>query len=245
MTAEERAALAESLSRPRPSPSFAHTCRWLTFCFAAFIVSIVIFGGLAWLIAPANGGSEWRMALSIAAFFILVFLCLPVCLLAARDVLGDYRRARQSKRDYERTYAAQMREALENGRAAVCRIRAVGVIVVEQSKYDFGSIVIYDLGDGTSFLMWEQDLYDPEEGYFTDQLPQKFEIVRTAAHDLWLGLANFEGNLEPELSILDEDLPAALFYRRDSPKSESVLPGRPHEVLARWGYEEDRRGAGC
>ncbi len=113
------------------------------------------------------------------------------------------------------------------------------MIVVEQSKYDFGSIVIYDLGDGTSFLMWEQDLYDPEDGYFTDRLPQKFEIVRTAAHGLWLGLANLEGKLEPELKIADEDLPEEFFCRRDLPKSEIVVPGRPREVLVRWGYEED------
>jgi hypothetical protein len=237
MTAEERAGLAKSLARPCPPPSLAHLCRRLAFCFAAFIASAVVFGGLAWAIAPGDRGSDWRMALSIAAFFLLVCLCLPVCLLVAVDLIGNYRRARQHARGYAQTYAGQKREALENGRAAVSRISAVGVIVVEESKYDFGSIVIYDLGDSTSFLMWEQDLYDPEEGYFTDSLPQKFEIVRTAAHGLWLGLANLEGKLEPELRIRDEDLPEALFYHRNSPKSESVVLGRPREVLARFGYE--------
>jgi hypothetical protein len=245
MTAEERAVLAESLARPYRGASFAHMCRRLAFWFAAFIVAVVIFGGMAWLIAPADGGSVWRMALSIAAFVILVFLCLPVCLLAACDVLGDYRRARHYKRDHERTRVPHMREALENGRAAVSRISAEGVIVVEESLYDFGSIVIYDLGDGTSFFMWEQDLYDSEDADFTDQLPQKFEIIRTAAHGVWLGLTNFEGKLEPELRICDEDLPEKFFYRRDLPKSESVVPGRPREVLAGFGYEEDGRGAGC
>jgi hypothetical protein len=242
VTAEERASLAESLAKPCPPPSSARLCRRLAFCLAAFVVSAVVFGGLAWGIAPGEGGSDWRMALSIAALFLLVFLCLPVCLLASCDMLGDYRRARQSKRSYDQTDAPHMREALENGRATVCRISAV---VVEMSKYDLGSIVLYDLGDGTSFLMWEQDLYDPEDGYFTDQLPQKFEIVRTEAHGLWLGLANCEGKLDPELSIFDEDLPQEFYYRRDSPKSERVVLGRPREVLAGWGYEEDFRGAGC
>jgi hypothetical protein len=245
MTADEHAALAASLARPCRAPSFARMCRRLAFWFAAFMVSVVIFGGLAWLIAPAVDGPAWRMALSIAAFVILVLLCLPICLLASCDVLGDYRRARQSKRSYDQTDAPHMQDALESGRAAVCRISAVGVVVVEMSKYDLGSIVLYDLGDGTSFLMWEQDLYDPEDGYFTDQLPQKFEIVRTAAHGLWLGLANCEGKLEPELSIFDEDLPQEFYYHRDSPKSERVVLGRPREVLAGWGYEEDFRGAGC
>ena len=46
MTAEERAALAESLARPYRGASFAHMCRRLGFWFATFVVSVVIFGGL-------------------------------------------------------------------------------------------------------------------------------------------------------------------------------------------------------
>jgi hypothetical protein len=239
MTAEERAGLAESLARPRRARSVAHMLRWLAIWLAVLPAGICVFGGLGWLIGFSDDVPTWRGVLAIVVAATPIFACLMISLMGAGAVIGHYRDCGRYEKDFERTYAPQMREALANGRATVCRISAVGVIVVEESKYDFGSIVIYDLGDGTSFLMWEQDLYNPEDGYFTNQLPQKFEIARTAAHRLWLGLANLEGKLEPELKIYDEDLPEEFFYRRDSPKSESVVPGRPREVLAAFGYEED------
>jgi hypothetical protein len=239
MTAEERVGLVESLARPRPARSVAHMLRWLAIWLAVLPAGICIFGGLGWLIGLSDDMPMWRVVLAVVVVTLPIFACLIVSLMGAGAVIGHYRDCGRYERNFERTYAPQMREALANGRATVCRISAVGVIVVEESKYDFGSIVIYDLGDGTSFLMWEQDLYDSDGGDFTDQLPQKFEIVRTAAHGLWLGLANREGKLEPELRIRDEDLPEEFFHRRDSPKSETVVPGGPREVLAGLGYEAD------
>ena len=115
------------------------------------------------------------------------------------------------------------------------------MIVVEQSQFDLGSIVIYDLGDGRSFLMWADDFYYLDDRNFTAHLPQQFEIIRTAAHGLWLGLANCEGELEAEFKIWDEDMPGKSFDRRNLPTSESVVLGEPREVLARWGYEEDEQ----
>jgi hypothetical protein len=237
MTADERATLADSLARPRPVRSFWDMLRWLAVWLAVLPVGICVFGGLGWLIGVSDDMPIWRIVLVVVVAVLPIFVCLIVSVMGAGAVVGHYRDCGRYERDFQQVDGPRIREALENGGAVVCRISAEGVIVVEESKYDFGSIVIYDLGDGTSFVMWEQDLYNPEDGYFTDQLPQRFEIVRTAAHGWWLGLANCAGKLEPELRLWDEDLPEEFFFRRGSPKSETVVPGRPRDVLARWGYE--------
>ena len=159
-------------------------------------------------------------------------------LVAAGAFFRGWRKIR-AKQEFEETRGPQIREALEDGRAVVCRIGAVGVTVVEQGQYELGSIVIYDLGDGRSFLMWSHDFYYSDDQNFTADLPQTFEIVRTAVYGLWLGLANCEGQLEAELKIWDEEMPEESLDHSNLPKSESVVPGCPRDVLARWGYQED------
>jgi membrane protein implicated in regulation of membrane protease activity len=245
MTAEERAALAESLARGSASPGWWGMAGWLAIGLAMVVVEFRVFGGgLGWLIPFAARLPNWGPPLVGAIPPVVMFWGPILWLVSAGMFFRAWRKVR-AKKEFEQTRGPQIREALEDGRAVVCRVGAVGVIVVEQSQDDLGSIVIYNLGDGRSFVMWSHDFYYLDDRNFTARLPQQFEIVRTAAHGLWLGLTNCEGQLEAELKIWDEDMPEETLDRRNMPTSESVVFGGPREVLARWGYEENLRGAGC
>jgi hypothetical protein len=236
MTAEERAALAESLARGSASPGWWGMACWLAIALAMVVVEIRVFGGgLGWLIAFGARLPNWCAPL-VAAIPPAVMFWGPILWLVAAGMFFRGWRKIRVKKEFEQTRGPQIREALEDGRAVVCRIGAVGVIVVEQSQYDFGSILIYDLGDGRSFLMWSHDFYYSDDRNFTAGLPQQFEIIRTAAHGLWLGLANCAGQLEAELRIWEEDMPEQSLDRSNLPPSESVVFGGPRDLLARWGY---------
>jgi hypothetical protein len=238
ITAEERAALAESLARGSASPGWWGMAGWLAIALATVVVEFRVFaGGLGWLIPFAARLPNW-LAPAVGAIPPVVMFWGPIVWLVAAGMFFRGWRKMRAKREFEQTRGPQIREALEDGRAVVCRVAAVGVIVVEQSQHELGSIVIYDLGDDRSFLMWAHDFYYLDDRNFTARLPQQFEIVRTAAHGLWLGLANCEGQLEAELRIWEEDMPEQFLDRGNLPTSESVVFGGPREVLAGWGYRE-------
>jgi hypothetical protein len=241
MTAEERAALAESLARGSASPGWWGMACWLAIGLVMVVVEFRVFGGgLGWLIPFGARLPNWCAPLVGAIPPVVMFGGPIVWLFAAGAFFRGFRKI-EAKKKFEQTRGPQIRDALADGRAVVCRVGAVGVIVVEQSQNELGSIVMYDLGDGRSFLMWSHDFYYSDDRYFTPQLPQQFDIIRTAAHGLWLGLANCEGQLEAELKIWDEDMPEDALDPHNMPASESVVFGGPREVLTRWGYEEDAR----
>jgi hypothetical protein len=217
---------------------------WLVIGFVVVVVEFRVFGGgLGWLAPFAARLPNWCAPL-VGAIPPVIMFGGPILWLVAAIALFRGGRKIRAKGEFEQTRGPQIREALEDGRAVVCRVGAVGVIVVEQSQHEFGSILIYDLGDGRSFLMWAHDFSYLDDRNFTPQLPQQFDIVRTRLHGLWLGLANCEGELEADFKIWDEDMPEQSFDRSNLPTSESVVLGEPREVLAGFGYEEDVRGAG-
>jgi hypothetical protein len=239
MTAEVRADLAASLARGGASPSCWRMACWPAIGIVVVVVEFRVFGGgLGWLVPFAARLPNWCAPLVGAIPPAVIYGGPILWLVAAGAFVRGWRKIR-AKKKFQQTCAPQIREALEDGRAVVCRIGAVGVIVVEQSQDELGSILIYDLGDGRSFLMWSHDFYYSDNRNFTAELPQTFEIVRTAAQGLWLGLANCEGQLEAELKIWDEETPEESLDPSKLPGSESVVPGCPREVLARWGYQED------
>jgi hypothetical protein len=241
LTAEERAKLAARLARGVSAPDLAHMVYRLAGWLVLLIVGVLAFGGLGRWIGFSGDGPGWLAALAGLVATVPTIVCLIVCGIGALSAIIEYQVATFGKTRFDQTHAPVLRQALEDGRASVCRISAVGVIVIDMRHLDgFNSSVIYDLGDGTSFSMSEEDC-DADVQSLINRLPRQFEIVRTAAHGLWLGLANCEGTLEPELRICD----GQILYDRELPRSESVVPGGPREVLESWRYEEDSRGAGC
>lgn len=240
LTAGERAALSESLARGGASPGWWAMAGWLAIIVAMVVIEFRAFGGgWGWLIPLRARLPNWGAPLVGAILPLVMFGGPIVCLVAGAAILRGVRRL-EARKEFEKTQGPQIRQALEDGRAVVCRVEATGVIVVEQSHYELGSIVIYDLGDGRSFLMWSHDFYYSDDRYFSPQLPQQFDIIRTAAHGLWLGLANCAGQLDAELIIWDEEMPDAPFERSNLPASESIVFGRPQDVLAGWGYHGDQ-----
>jgi hypothetical protein len=233
MTAEEREKLTTSLEGSvLPAPSRAELVRTLSIWSAVLVVGVLVFGLLGRWMAFSGNVPKGLAVLGVIVATVSSIACMFVSLIRALSAIGQYQAAAWCKTRFEQVHAPVIREALENGRAEVCRVSAVGVIVIEPCTDDFDSIVIYDLGDGTSLFIGE-DLYAHGEPLLK-LLPSRFDIVRTAAHGLWLGLGNCEGKLEPEVRLCDEEC----LYGRVLPESESVVPGRPREVLARLGYEK-------
>jgi hypothetical protein len=238
MTAAERAGLVELLVRGSASPGWFRMACWLVIGLGMVVVEFRVFGGgLAWLLPLAARLPNWGAPL-VGAIPPAVMFGGPIIWLVAAGAFFRGWQNIKARKEFEQTSGPQTREALEDGRAVVCRIDAVSVIVVEQNRDELGSIVIYDLGDGRSFVMWSHAVYYSDDRNFTAELPQTFDVVRTRAHGLWLGLANCEGQLEAELKIWDEEMPGEPLDPGNLPKSESIVFGRPRDVLARWGYQE-------
>jgi hypothetical protein len=230
-TPEERTHLVESLDRAPPRRS-----KWPRRIWAC--LSVLLFG--IWILSfrvLLNANPRW----SELATVVLVVTTLPVCVIAGFGIytlFSGYPREIPYETYFTQQLAPQIRLALEDGRASVCRVKAVGAIVIEEyMEEDLGSAVLFDLGDGTSFYMRGGEIYDFEDEPFIFRLPSQFDLVRTAANDLWLGLVNCAGSLEPELTVSMKDMPEEYVWG-DSPASESVLPGRPRDVLSRLGYED-------
>ena len=195
------------------------------------IVGVLAFGGLGRWIGFTGDVPRWLAVLAGVVAAVPTFVCLIVCGIGALSAISEYQANTFCKTRFDQTHAPVLRQALEDGRASACRISAVSVIVFDMSHLEYSdSSVIYDLGDGPSFYMSE-DVYDSDVQSLINRLPRQFEIVRTAAHGLWLGLDNCEGTLEPELRICDEQF----LCDRELPESESVVPGRPREVLRAFG----------
>jgi hypothetical protein len=246
MTEEERARLAEPPKSDADIPTLAHSLLEISPRLAFLLFVALCFGALGWLIGFGRDVASWRVVLGGIVAIVPIFICLLVALIRIGVVVFLHRASDLIVEAVQPVVASEVQKVVADGRASVCRISAVGAIVIEESKYNSGWIVIHDLGDGTSFWIWQEEFPDPDAGSFIDRLPQKFEIVRTTVDRFWLGLANCEGKLEPELRLRGgRDLPAAFFERDDWPESESLLPGRPRDVLARLGYQEHGPSTGA
>ena len=224
----ERASLAAGLDRGPPSRR--RMLRWLSIWLAIVAVGILILSCIALLF---DGKPGWP-ALIGAVLAGVTFVACIIAGYCAYAVVAGYRRTVYYAANFAQKTAPQIRAALQDGRTSVCRVTSVGVIVIEEFE-DEGSAFIYDLGDGTC-------LYLRGEGYYLDNVPgtswpvRQFDLVRAAANDLWLGVFNRERRLEPELEVSMEEMPREYAWG-DSPRSESVLPGRPSDVLSQLGYK--------
>jgi hypothetical protein len=118
----------------------------------------------------------------------------------------------------------------------VLRVTATQVAVIEQSE-DEGSAYIYDLGDG-SCLFLRGDEYAPGDN---DPWPaRRFQVVRTAWSGWFLGVFGAEEPLEPVLTIPMSEMPESFAFSEE-PRSETILPGSPDEVLTKLGHQEGKK----
>jgi hypothetical protein len=245
MTEEERARLAEWHTSSAFIPTPRQLWSGMGTPLVALIMLALFFCALGRLIGFSGNVPVWRVVLATIVAGVPMVACVIGALILIFVYMGLYRANTWLRANFGQVVEQQTLIAVGDGRVSVCQVSAVGAIVIGDSEYGFGTILIYDLGDGTSFWLCEADIRDSADGSLNDRLPQKFEIVRTSTDGIFINLANCEGKLEPELRIRDTDLPEDFFESGDSPESESVLPGRPREVLARLGYQEHGPSTGA
>jgi hypothetical protein len=140
-------------------------------------------------------------------------------------------------RKFRKDMVEQIRAALENGNASVCSVESNRVIVIEEAKDD-GVAFIYDLGDGTSLYLRSESCEYYTESITGEEEPwpaRRFDIVRSAANDLLIGVLGADERLEPSQTIPMTDMPGS-FEFAEEPKTETILPGSPEEIL---GHEPD------
>jgi hypothetical protein len=143
---------------------------------------------------------------------------------------------RRAARFFAENVAPRVRAALDHGRASVVRVEAEAVIEIEEDE-DEGAAWLFALADGTTLYVRGGD-YFPVDA----EMPwpaKRFEIVRAAANDQWIGLFSNGPELERDLKVLPDEMPED-FTWAEHPRSESVLAGSPMENLHKLGYEPGR-----
>jgi hypothetical protein len=155
-----------------------------------------------------------------------------LCSYFAYMVLASYFRLSGYARRFEREEAPRIRAALEHGGASVCSVTSNRVLVIEESE-DEGSAYIYDLGDGTSLYLRGQD-YQPEDGR-APWPARRFEIVRTGTDNRLVGIFGSDEALKPFQVIPMAEMPES-FWFADEPQTETVLEGRPEDIVRRLGH---------
>lgn len=227
LTEAERRQLEKSLEGGGRSIPFAQEMRDLAVWTGASLLLTALF-------AIGGFGIErpemfWRIpgGVLLGGSSICGFLCLYILI----QIISGIRRNAKEARRFAREDKPKIRAALEHGQAKVVRVTSDEVIVVEEQEYvDEGSAYIYGLGDGRSFYLRGQHCYPKDRP--APWPARRFEIANTAIKDIWLGIRNVEGSLEPKREIPMEETPEG-FAWSDDPKSESVLAGSPEEVLSR------------
>jgi hypothetical protein len=228
LTENERRGLKGVLEHVPTAGIASSTLRWLGLWTA--IVALCVFLIVKGLAEEGGRRTVWTMMIPVA--FIFGILACYACYMLA----GSYFRLSGYRRQFVRDRLPKFREALEHGGASVCLVTSDRVIVIEEFE-DEGSAFIYDLGDGTSFFLRGED-YVPEnaDGTAGPWPARRFEIVRSAANDLLVGVFGASGRLEPIQTVPMKEMPES-FWSGEEPRSETVLPGRPEEILKRLGHQ--------
>jgi len=227
LTTSERADLVLWLDRKPPSRQTMR--RWLAFWLATIVGSILAMVGIVTLFDRPG----WPRKLGEWIFGPLMLLAIAA-VMAMFVVYTSYRRRAAAEDVRESDLYPKIRAALAHGGARVSQVTAVGVVVIQEYE-DEQSAFIYDLGDGTC-------LYLRGEWYYLGGAPEEpwpareFEIVNTAASNLWISVQNKREELKPEFIAEMQDMPYE-FMRGNLPATETVISGSPMEVLRHLGYE--------
>ena len=204
--------------------TFSGTLRWFVLWAGILGVCILLFAkGLS---RPGGPSGVWLVFIPVICIIgILSFY-------SAYMVISGYFRWSRYARRFTREVAPGIQAALNNGQASVGSVTSDCAIVIEEYE-DEGSAYIYDLGDGTSLYLRGQEYYP--EAKDVPWPARQFDIVRTSFDGRLVGI--FTGN-EPVAVIRTvpvAEMPEG-FWSADEPKTETILPGRPDEILKRLGH---------
>ena len=203
--------------------------RWIGISIG--ILALCVFLFIKGLHRGGDSSVIWARMAPLA--FIFGVLALFSAFIAARSFFG----LTFGRQQFARDLIQRIRVALENGKASVCSVKSNRVIVIEETK-DAGVAFIYDLGDGTSFYLRSDDYdYYPESTTGTEKPwpAHRFDIVRSSANDLLVGVFGAREQLEPSQTVPITEMPHS-FLSAEEPKTETILPGSPEEILKRLGH---------
>lgn len=208
--------------------NLSSTLGWFGLWTAVLAVCLFVF-----VKALSREGGPTGVWIALIPFVFIVGI---LAFYAAYMVVSGHLRLSGCRRQFVREWAPKIRAALEHGGASVCSVTSDRVIMIKEFE-DEGSAYIYDLGDGTSFFLRGDDYFPEGPEGTNDQWPAKrFEIVRMAANDLLVGVYGASERLEPVQTVPMNEMPESFCFA-DEPRTETVLPGRPEEILKRLGHQ--------
>ena len=138
-------------------------------------------------------------------------------------VSGYFRWKGYAKQFRQQTYP-KVTEALADGMVNVKQVVTAEVIEIEEFE-DEGPGWIFDIG-GHQCLVLKGQRYCPNDEHAVWPTT-KFEIVRTAKHDLWVGIFCAGVPLKPSQRIPSDKFPQKFVWG----ELETVMAGEPAKVI--------------
>jgi hypothetical protein len=154
---------------------------------------------------------------------ILVIVGIVLFFLGANMVLGCFRWRGYAKKFRQKT-RPKVTEALADGMVSVKQVVATEVIEIEEFE-DEGGGWIFDIGEGQCLVLKGQRFFPNDERAAWPNT--QFEIVRTAKHNLWVGIFCAGTQLEPSQRIPSAKVPEKLIWD----EMETVISGKPADVV--------------
>jgi len=138
-------------------------------------------------------------------------------------VQGYFRWGHYAKRFRAET-STQIAAALKNGLVESKSVIATRVIEVEEFE-DEGSGYVFEIDSNRSLILKGQRYFPAEDSM--EWPNDKFEIVRTQAHELWIGIFCHGKKLEPCRRIETQDCDPEFVWA----EIEEIFSGTPEEYL--------------
>jgi hypothetical protein len=221
---DERRCLSRPLDGVPRLVTLSGTLRW--FALWAGILALCIFLFAKGLFREGGPSGFWMVVIPVVVIVgILSFYF-------AYMVLSGYFHWSRHARRFVREDAPKIRAALEDGKASVSSVTSDRAVVIEEFE-DEGSAYIFDLGDGTSLYLRGQEYY-PED----DDAPwpaRQFEIVRAGLDGRLVGIFTGREPVPHVRTVPMAEMPKSFLFS-DEPKTETILPGQPDEILERLGH---------
>jgi hypothetical protein len=226
----ERPMLAEEIARLKEAAVFRGPTAGRMLFWGTLWSGVTVGGVWSFLVLLADadhGQPSWLSNLIPICFLgsILTFYIAYSSFRAVREV-------RAARRHFVQQIAPRLQAALADGRASVVSVEAASVIEIEVEEAD-GSAWLFALADGTTLYLRGDDYFPAEQG-----MPwptKRFEVVRAALNDQWIGLYSKGPELELDFNVLAEEMPDDVTWAEE-PASESILAGPPRENLRRLGH---------
>jgi hypothetical protein len=225
LTEAERRSLTRTLESGGTIPSMS-----VIFFSLGFLgVAALSFIGLI-AMGPRKASGHAESGLGNARLWVASIVLL-LGLSAAANLIGGLSRRRKSARRFETETATRIRAALADGRATVRHVTSDRVVVVEEFE-DEGSAYIFDLGDDTSLYLRGGQYFPEDEG--APWPARSFEMVSSTLNHYWVGIFAAEGTPAQIRTVQMEEMPET-FVWSDEPRTESILPGTPDDIVSELG----------